>query len=279
MWEIPEATVLGKLRFGTGPIQVVTFDPETKRLLAIEKAGVVHVHDLATRREIWTRELGDGAVNGARISPDGTRIACARRDGTVEVLDAATGVSVARLDAGLGETQRVAFGPDSTTLASTHPDGKIGLWTLDGPRSIEKLEVPWEVFSVAFVRGTSLFAVGGWNGMLEVWDTATREPVATLAGHAQVVTSISSSPDGSLIVSGSFDGTVRLWDARTGEALRTFEPGGGIVHNVTIRADGNSIACACADGTFRVWDLRWCDRHIAGNREHQRARHAAQGQR
>ncbi len=273
--KLPELATTEELALGSGAFQVIAFDPTSTRLLAIETAGPVHVCDLGTRREIFVRDLGANALNGARYSPDGARIACARRDGTVEVLDAETGTTVATLADGLGETQRLAFGPDSTTIASTHTDGKIALWTLDGARSIGRLEAPWPVFSIAFVRGTGRLAAGGWNGTLQVFDVATRAPVATLVGHAQVVTSISSAPDGSLLASASFDGTVRVWDAATGEARLVLEPGAGIAQNVSFAPDGNRITSAHDDGTFRIFDLRYFDRHIAGNLEHQRARFAA----
>ncbi|HEV8113154.1 MAG TPA: protein kinase [Planctomycetota bacterium] len=276
---LPEGVTTAEFEFGSGAFQVLAFDPTTTHLLVIERSGPVHVCDLEKKREVFARDLGANALNGARFSPDGTRIACAGRDGSIEVLDAATGATVARLSAGLGETQRLAFGPDSKTIASTHPDGKIGLWRLDGARAIGRLEVPWQVFSIAFVHGTGRLAVGGWNGMLQVWDLTTRAPVATFTGHAQVVTSISSSTDGSLIASASFDGTVRVWDAETGEARLAFEPGAGIAQNVSFAPDGSRITSAHDDGSFRIWDLRYFDRHIAGNLGYQSARHAAQGAR
>ena len=272
IWRLPEGDLRGQLAIGSTPIRVLILDQDASRLLAIEEAGIVHFHDVRTERPIFERDLGANAVNGARISPDGKRIACARRDGSNEVLDAASGATVARLDAGLGEAQRLNFSPDSRTIVSTHPEGTIGLWALDGARLVERLRAPWPVFSVNFLRGTNRFAIGGWNGMIQVWDASTRAPVVTLPGHAQVVTSLSSSPDGSLLASGSFDGTVRLWDAATGEGLLTFEPGAGITHNVSFAPDGGSLSSAHADGSFRIWDLRYYDRHLLGNREYQTSR-------
>ena len=44
----------------------------------------------------------------------------------------------------------------------------------------------------------------------------TGEPLATLEGHTNYVTSASFSPDGSRLVSSSWDGTVRVWNANSG---------------------------------------------------------------
>ena len=40
-------------------------------------------------------------------------------------------------------------------------------------------------------------------------------------GHADVVSSVSFSPDGKRIASGSRDKTVKLWNAESGELLKT----------------------------------------------------------
>ena len=45
-----------------------------------------------------------------------------------------------------------------------------------------------------------------------LWDAATGQHKATLAGHTGRVNSLSFSPDGRTLASGSFDGTVLLWE-------------------------------------------------------------------
>ena len=47
---------------------------------------------------------------------------------------------------------------------------------------------------------------------MKLWDVATGEPIVTLQGHADGVSSVSFSPDGTTLASGAYDGTILLWD-------------------------------------------------------------------
>jgi WD40 repeat protein len=76
-----------------------------------------------------------------------------------------------------------------------------------------------------------------------------------LRGHANSVTSVLFSPDGTRIVTGSDDKTVRLWDAGTGEPVG--EPLRGhtdSVRSVSFSPDGTRIVTGSQDNTVRLWD-------------------------
>ena len=66
-------------------------------------------------------------------------------------------------------------------------------------------------------------------GELKVWDVATGECVATLAGHSSWVWSVAVFPDGRHIVSASVDKTLKVWDVATGKCVATLEGHSDIV--------------------------------------------------
>ena len=65
---------------------------------------------------------------------------------------------------------------------------------------------------MTFSADGSTLASASEDGTLRLWDVATGEPLKTLTGHTQWVSSIAFSPDGQTLASGSADGTVLLWD-------------------------------------------------------------------
>ena len=84
--------------------------------------------------------------------------------------------------------------------------------------------------------------------------------VATLEGHAEVVTSISFSPDGTLLASGSEDNTIQLWNIATRQRVSTLTGGTDMVTSISFSPDGTLLAAGAgrkAGGSIWVelWDV------------------------
>ena len=90
--------------------------------------------------------------------------------------------------------------------------------------------------------------------------------IQTLSSHADTVTSVTYSPNGSLLASGSADSTVMLWNVQqaispAGHVVpvlshwQTLDGHMGEVTSLTFASDGRRLASASYDGTVRVWDV------------------------
>ena len=90
-----------------------------------------------------------------------------------------------------------------------------------------------------------------------LWDAATGQALATLAGHEGPVWAAAFSPDGQRVVTASADRTARLWNAATGQALHTLAGHEGPVLAAAFSPDGRFVVTASADKTARLWDLKW----------------------
>ncbi|MCY7334062.1 MAG: hypothetical protein LH649_15725 [Pseudanabaena sp. CAN_BIN31] len=66
---------------------------------------------------------------------------------------------------------------------------------------------------LAFSRDGKMFASGGDDGSIGLWDLnkGQNQDSRLLSGHDKPVTSISFSPNKKLLASGSKDKTVRIW--------------------------------------------------------------------
>ena len=62
-------------------------------------------------------------------------------------------------------------------------------------------------------------AIGGTRGSIGIWDARTGEPLNSLAGHVDAVTSIAFSPDGRLLATASADYHRIVWDFSTGRQV------------------------------------------------------------
>jgi WD40 repeat protein len=81
------------------------------------------------------------------------------------------------------------------------------------------------------------------------------QPVATvLAGHENMVTYATFSPDGQRVFTASWDNTARLWDVATGHEIRILLGHAGPVNSATFSPDGARLLTASTDGTVRLWD-------------------------
>src|SRR5262249_36314426 len=83
---------------------------------------------------------------------------------------------------------------------------------------------------------------------VRVWDAETGQELYSLKGHANEVSSVAFSPDGSRLASASRDGTVKVWNATTSQEARAIPEG-------TLSPDGKPLAGRVGN-EVKVWDIQ-----------------------
>ncbi len=210
-----------------GPNYVV-FNPEGTRIVTF---GGNDVHVKVWDSTTGGRTLTFGDWKGPRykspiaLSPDGRLIVAQTKDGRLTLLDAATGEETLTLEGHTGRVAAVAFSYDGTRIVSADSN-----WaTTDSGNK-------WIV------------------GEIKLWDVDTGNVTWTANGHAEAVTAIAFSPDGSRILSGSDDKTLKVWDASTGQEMLTLEGHTKSIRDAAYSPNGSRIVSGSSDATLRIWD-------------------------
>ncbi|MEX5633242.1 WD40 repeat domain-containing serine/threonine protein kinase [Parafrankia sp. FMc2] len=168
----------------------------------------------------------------------------------------------------------LAFSSDGLTVASVSKDGTVRLWDVGDPSHARPLGAPLRgradsLHAVGFVRfagratDNQVFAVGGADGTVQLWDLTDREAPRLLgqprAAHEGPVFSVALSSGGTTLASASLDGTAQLWDVRDPARPRThgapLKAHPGAVYTVALATDTRTLVTGGMDTLIRIWDV------------------------
>jgi WD40 repeat protein/tRNA A-37 threonylcarbamoyl transferase component Bud32 len=192
------------------------------------------------------------------VSADGRRVAGGSEDGVTQIWETDSGRLLHTQSGHKGPVTGLRFMPDGGgTLVTVGLDGTLRVWNLDDrsadPKVIRKTAVRFH--GVAVSPDGKRLAVGGSDGAVRLWDTATWVEQPAFRGHSGDVLSVKFAPDSVRLASGSRDHTARLWDTATGKALALLPVHLDAVFALDFSSDGRALASASLDRSVRVTDV------------------------
>ncbi|MCC7361982.1 MAG: hypothetical protein IT317_21035 [Anaerolineales bacterium] len=193
-WDVALQTYLGALTLGPSPAQQFDLSPRAparRQWLAAAAGSTVRIWALPGLLQAAPAfdavppalELTQPApLTTLALSADGRWLAAASTSGTILIWDLADPSAPPQALARQAyPAEALAFSPSSDLLASAHGDQLIRLWAV------------------------------GATGLPSGAPVGGAEPLATLAGHSDRITSLAFSPDGRELASTGWEGVVRVW--------------------------------------------------------------------
>ncbi|KAJ2961217.1 hypothetical protein NQZ79_g3531 [Umbelopsis isabellina] len=148
-------------------------------------------------------------------------------------------------------------------VVSGSDDGCIKLWDAREKNAVETFQDDFQVTAACFSDAGDMVFTGGIDNVIKAWDLRKKAVAYTLSGHADTVTGIKLSPDGSYLLSNSMDNTTRMWDVKpfapADRCVKTFEGAPHGYEKNLIRPcwspDGNQIASGSSDRSVVIWEV------------------------
>lgn len=231
--------------------------------------------------EVWETASGRSVISEPQLcaqtlafAPDGTEFAAFGPDGPLARWSLPAGHP---LPGGWGGTRRtnngarfpagaMAYSPEGSVIATSYGvlvDQKVGyashifLWERTTGTLLGELQARFthaHPTAIAFSPDGSVLA-GIFGPVLQAFDVASREQVASIKPGTKHFKGLVFTPDGGQLATVSNDKIVRVYDTATWAEVTGYEWKVGKLGCVAIASDGLRMAAGSDSGTIVVWDV------------------------
>jgi WD40 repeat protein len=212
---------------------------------------------------VQTLKTGLGAVAAdADVQAEKGLVVFGTKQNSISVRSLSDGKEIKKLDGHTASVNGVAFSPDGTQVVSGSADKTFRVWSLESGQVVRQLETPAPIHDLCLTPDGSHIITVHEDKLIRVWTTAaaetppaegeTEKPVKEIAGHGNIVTSISLVGD-QQFVTGSTDNTARIWNLANWAAVRSLNHGGPVV-SVAGGPDGKAIISGSSNNTAKLWN-------------------------
>lgn len=227
IWSVPEGRPLATLMTNASWMFSGAFSPDGRWLAIPQKPpgahGVVQLWNVQARSKVDELRAAEPSSND---SPLGV---CFNSDG--------------RLLAAVGGEWYNASSPS-----------QVRVWDTETRALQFVLPIPAWAYQVAFSRDNRVLAIACGDGVVRIWDLATRSLVAQLPGHHGFVLALAFFDNGTRLASGDESGNIWIWDWAAQVAQFRFSAHQGPLYSLAFSSDEQRLASASRDFSMKLWD-------------------------
>lgn len=197
-------------------VQSLSWSPSGSQIASGTEDGTVLIQNAKSAEvEVGAIKVGYSWVLALAYSPSGDRIASSGGD-TIYIWDTQTGEFVVGSINGLGNTvTSLVWSSDSTKLSSASNKFACVFDSRSG-ELLYSLQHDYILWSVAFSPENNVLACVGMNGVAQLWNTESHQPLGQpLAFHQNHINfrchNVTFSQDGRYLAYGDSDNNLTLW--------------------------------------------------------------------
>lgn len=206
-WRMPIST-----RKHDAAIIGVAVSHDSKRFATVGFEKTLRIYDFAFGQEPMELQCACNDNHAVAFSDDDKMIAAGGRCGTLLVWDVATGKKLAQVKAHRKRIRSIEFTADGRVISASD-DQQVQITNPNNPnQTVAFPRHASKLYSTALLDD-GLFATGGSDNKIHVWQLDGLKEVGTLSGHTGTVSSLDYVDR--TLVSGSFDTQVRLWSTES----------------------------------------------------------------